>query len=228
MRLIALLIPLLLFGCITFGERSMNGTDNASANVSAPPEPPDNATNQTNMTNETEPPPPPPKVWERFIGKGFSFEYPLNMDVQQSDGTPGGIFSGTHVFDGQTGEIMVVTFTDTLAVYGANKDGAFKTDPTKAASDFLQQDVKSDPAASMLSGAYERGGLTTFGIGRDGSGAQMDFRIRFSGSNKSYAGHAADIYVPERSLLVKARVIALDPQLASDIYQNFLLSFRPE
>jgi hypothetical protein len=103
-----------------------------------------------------------------------------------------------------------------------------KANPTKAASDFLAADKRTDPAGSFLSSAYETGEITTFSVARDGHVAEAEFKIRFGGSNKSYTGYAMDIYVPERSLLAKVRIIGLDADKATAIRDNFLLSFRME
>ncbi|MEW6721965.1 MAG: hypothetical protein AB1324_01750 [Candidatus Micrarchaeota archaeon] len=216
----------LLLGCVTFGERG-NETGNATSNETPPSPPEANMTNTTNDTNIT-PPEPPPKIYERYTTPLFSFEYPIDMEVQTSNSTTGGIFTGTHVFDGQTGEIMIVTFTNTLKVYGENKDTIYKTDPTKAASDFLQQDKNDDDAGSLLDRAFETGSLKTFSVSRDGAAAEMPFKVRFSDSNRTYTGYAIDIYTPERSLLVKYRGIALDTTKAEAMRDNFLLTFRVE
>lgn len=235
MRLPALIIAALAFillsGCISFGERMGNGTGNDSANATIPPA--GNVTeNQSgnisgNATNQT-PPVPPPKLYERYMAKGFSFEYPINMTIQESRSSYGGIFTGTHEFDGQTGEIVIVSYVNVTSVYGVNKEAILKAQPTKAASDFLIADKRSDPAGSLLSGAYEVGEIATFGVARDGHAAESPFKIRFGGSNKTYAGYALDIYVPERSLLAKVRIVALDSAKAKAIRDNFLLSFRIE
>ncbi|MCI0503389.1 hypothetical protein L0Y65_01610 [Candidatus Micrarchaeota archaeon] len=229
---IAAFVPLLvLIGCISFGERMGNGTGNESANTTVPPA--GNVTeNQTgnatqNDTNQT-PPIPPPKLYERYMAKGFSFEYPINMSVQESRGSYGGIFTGTHQFDGQTGEMLVVSFVNTTSVFGPNREAILRNNPTKAASDFLQEDEVSDPAGSFLSSAYDVGELSNFGVARDGFVAEAPFKIRFSEGGKSYTGYAMDIYVPERSLLAKVRIIALDSGKAEDIRDNFLLSLRIE
>lgn len=233
--LVALLMPLLLAGCISMGgEVLSNGTgSNVSGNQAAPPEgnassgAVQNATaNDTNVTVTA--PEPPPAVYERQYSRGFSFEYPVNGSVQVSPGSYGGIFTFTHVASGQTAEILMVSNLNTTAVYGQNKDTILRADPTKAASDFLLQDEHDDPLGGLLESAYEVGEVKTFGIARDGFAAQAPFRIRFGNSNKSYSGHAISIYVPERSLHVKARIIALDSEKADSIRDNFLLSFRIE
>jgi hypothetical protein len=218
-----LFAALLSAGCISFGERAGNVSNNTTEQP--PPPLPDNGTPETNMTP---PPPPPPPQWERFTADSFSFEYPINMEVQKSSGASSGIFSGSHEEGGQTFEVMVVTYLDTEAVYGKNKDEIYKDNPTKAASDLLIADKKEDPAGSLLSKASSTGELTTFAIARDGSAAQLPFKVVFSDSNKTYSGYAIDLYVPERSLLVRFRVIALDPDRARGIRDNFILSFRLE
>ncbi len=233
MRVLTLLLAsMLLLGCISFGERMSNETgSNDTANDTAPVE--GNTTqnlsandtmNDTNQSIQPE----PPKTTERFVAKGFSFEYPLNMVIQQSNSTQSGVFSGTHNIDGKTGEILLVSYFNTSLVYGGNKEAILQANPTKAASDFLVADKKSDPVGGLLTSAYEVGNITTFGLARDAFAAQAPFRIRFGGSNTSYSGHAISIYIPERSMHVKVRIVALDSNLASTMRDDFLLSFRIE
>jgi hypothetical protein len=235
MPFIAAILPfVLLLGCISMGEGLGNSTNLTNAtNTTEPPPAGGNVTqNQSgtnatqNATNQTVPE--PPELYERYIAKGFSFEYPINMTIQESRSSYGGIFTGTHEFGGQTGEILVVSYINITSVYGKNKEEILQSNPTKASSDFLIQDKKTDPAGSFLNNAYDVGEITNFGVARDGYVAEAPFLIRFGGSNRTYTGYAMDIYVPERSLLAKVRVIALDSDKAEAMYDNFLLSFRIE
>ncbi|MFH0884377.1 MAG: hypothetical protein V1861_01565 [Candidatus Micrarchaeota archaeon] len=234
MRILALLLPfVLLLGCISFSER-LNETNGTGLANTTPPNTTMNETNplqnQTqNNTNETQPPPPPPpKLYERYLAKGFNFEYPINMATQESTSGYGGIFTGTHEIGGKTGEILIVSYINTTQVYGANKEGLLQNNPTKAASDFLLQDEKSDPAGGLLQQAYEIGDISTYGLARDAYMAEAPFKIRFEGSNVTYSGYALSIYIPERSIHAKVRIVALDSDLSSGIRDNFLLSFRIE
>jgi hypothetical protein len=187
-----------------------------------------NATeNGTPETNLTPPAPPKPSPWKRFNSTDFSFEYPLDMEIQQSSSGKSGIFTGSHEENGQTYEIMVVTHLDTIATYGVNKDEVFRDNPNKAASDLLEQDRVSDPAG-ILDKAFEMGEITVFSLERAGYGARSEFKIKFGENGKTYRGHAVNLYVPERSLHVKMRVFALDPDKAEGIMENFLLTFRLE
>lgn len=214
MRAISILFALtLLLGCISLGERGGNETANA--------------TNVTNETPAPPPPPPPPSPWKRYMANGFSFEYPLNMAVQDSSTGKSGIFSGTHTESGQTYEVMILTYVDTIAAYGVNKDEIFQDNPGKAASDLLEQDIVSD-SAGVLDQATEVGDVTLFSVERGTYAARAPFKIKFGGGNRTFSGHAIDIYVPERSLHVKVRIFALDPEKAEDIMDNFLLTFRLE
>lgn len=213
--LMVLAVLLLAAGCIGLGERTVPA-DNMSG--TEPPE-----------ENDTGIPEPALPIENRYQANGFSFTYPDGMDVEESRGSASGIFSGSkELVSGQTGEIFIVTYMDTEAVYGLNQDDIFKDDPTKAASDFLQADMEEDQAGGLLSSAYQVGEQSTFAIARDGAVAEVTFKIRFGDSNKSYSGYAMDIYIPERSLHVKMRALALDPQQAESIRDGFLLSFRLE
>jgi hypothetical protein len=235
MRIIALLVAsILLLGCISFGERMSNDT-NGTGNATAPEANQSQNTAQNasqdagqnitqNETNQTLIP--PPKTHERYVAEGFSFEYPINMAAQQSNGSNGGIFSGTHNIDGRTGEMLIVTYINTSSVYGMNKEEIFRTNPTKTASDFLVEDKASDPAGNMLNKAFDVGNITTFGLARDAFGAQLPFKIRFGDSNITYTGYALSVYIPERSIHAKVRIVALDSGLAESMRDDFLLSFR--
>lgn len=224
MKYIVLLVVIMVaFGCISISERT------SDVPVEIPEE------NQTEPVPEPEPEETPenetlqPPIYERYYANGFSFEYPIGMSVDDSEGSTSGIFSATRELSGgQTGEIMIVTYRNTSAAYGKNQDDIFKNDPTLAASDFLEESIEEDDVGGLLNDAYLIGEMTTFAIARDGVVAEVPFKIRFGDSNKSYAGHAAELYIPERSLHLKFRVIALDPANAESIYDNFVLSFRLE
>ena len=225
MRYLTLFVAIMLaFGCISLGDRTEIPAENDSE---IPLE--ENITEENITENETESPLPPPPTAERYFAPGFSFEYPIGMSVEDSKGSTNGIFSASKELSaGQTGEIIVVTYMDTLATYGQNQDDIFKNDPTIAATDFLEGDMEEDPAGALLHNAYLTGNISTFAIARDGVAAEIPFKIRFGDSNKSYSGYAADLYISERSLHIKFRVIALDPEKAESIYEDFVFSFRLE
>ncbi|MFH0737644.1 MAG: hypothetical protein V1827_03755 [Candidatus Micrarchaeota archaeon] len=223
MRLLPIFIAVILVtGCISLGERTIDQTG-GDANQTAPP-----PLTDTNLSNQTAPPPPPPSEWKRYTAMGFSFEHPEKMEVDRSTGNYGGIFSGTYAADGQTLEMLIVSYIDTKSAYGVNTDDIYKVNPTKAATDFLEQDMRDDPAGGILSSAYDVGDISTFTVARDGMAAESEFKLRFLGSDKTFYGYAIDIYVPERSLHIKTRVLALDYDRATALKDNFLLSLRLE
>ena len=220
MRFLGLLAALiLLFGCISFGERGNESTVPPSPNVTM---------NESNNSNVTTPPPPPPSnPYKRYNATGFSFEYPADMAFQDSATGKSGIFSAKHETGGQTYEVMILTYMDTIAAYGVNKDEIFRDNPSKAASDILEMDKVSD-SAGVLDRASEIGDTTVFSIDRGTYGARAPFKIKVGDGNRTFSGYALSIYVPERSLHVKVRIFAVDPDKAEDIMQNFLLTFRLE
>jgi len=211
MRIFAIFVLLFLaFGCISLEGRDNVTDDNATAgNVTGPIQ-----ENQSVVG---------PAQWERYTAPSFSFKYPANMKTQESRG----IFTGTHDLDGQTAEIVVVVYMDTISVYGVNRDNVFKGNPTKTASDFLLEDMEADPA-QLLSEASEIGNVTTFSIARDAYVSEVPFRSRFSDTGPTYRGYALSLYVPDRSLHVKFRAVALDAETADDIKDEFISSFRIE
>jgi len=204
------ILSLLALGCISLDDRG--NVTNVTENVTF-----DNVSDEVDQ-NLSEPP-----RWVRYYAPSFSFEHPVKMETQQA----AGIFSGTQELNGQTAEILVVVYLDTAAIYGENQDDIFKANPTKAASDFLLEDQEDDPA-QILDDAEEIGDMSTFTIVRDAYVAEVPFKIRFSETGPRYTGHAMDLYLPERSLHVKFRVLALEPEVAKQIRDQFLLTFRLE
>ena len=205
MKIVYLLaFAILLFGCTEVEDRS-NET-----NVS-------NITNITNVSNQSA----APSQWARYNASGFSFEHPINMDVQESTG----IFTGDHQVNGQTGELLIVVYYNTVKAYGENKDKIFRADPSLAATELLEDDMESDPA-QILDDADSYGDVSTFSISRDAYLSQVPVTTTFSGSSGKFTGYALSLYVPERSLHAKVRVLARDPEKADDIRDRFLSSFR--
>ncbi|MDD5171509.1 MAG: hypothetical protein PHF60_00550 [Candidatus ainarchaeum sp.] len=204
------ILSLLLFGCISMGEQALNESNETQQNVTPP------VINETNQSNQTIP---PPKQWERYDAGEFSFEYPGNMVTSIIRGK----FMGAHASEGLTTERMAVSYINTSATYGANKDGIFKDNPSKTAADFLIQDEETDPLG-ILDDAYWTGEVATFTISRDVYAAEVPFKLRSSAS-AIYSGYAISIYAPDLSLHVKVRILALDPDQAEKIRNNFILSF---
>ena len=220
MRLtILFLISLLLFGCIIGNGETNQTNDSVQSNDSNFVN--DSTVNDTNLTNQTEQN--QTKIFERYYTDEFSFEYPANMDLQTSPR----VFAGDHVINGETGEIMVVMFYNISSVYGPNQEKEFMETPSETATDFLYDDIEEDPV-QMLDSAEDVGDITEFAIVRDGYVSEVPFKIRFSETGKRYNGYALSIYVPERSLHIKVRIVALDSKLAENIKDNFILSFRME
>lgn len=207
-HLLALIIlALCLSGCTENRGQDANASNNA-----------------TNLTNITVAPPPPPE-WLRFNATAFSFEYPANMNAEAQPG----VFTGIHELrgqPGQTGEVMVVLYFNTSAVYGPNRDNEFRAEPSRATSDFLIMDRIND-SAGILSSAYYVGELRTFAILENAFAAEVPFKTKFN-ANKTYEGYAIDLYIPERSIHAKVRILALDQARADAMKRQFLLSLRPE
>ncbi len=205
MKIVYLLaFAILLFGCTEVEDRS-NET-----NVS-------NVTNITNVSNQTA----APSQWVRYNASGFSFEYPKNMDVQESTG----IFSGENQINGQTGELLIVVYYNTVKTYGENKDKIFQANPSLAASELLEDDMESDPA-QILDNAKSYGNISTFSLSRDAYVSEIPISTTFSGTTGKFSGYALSMYAPERSLHVKVRILARDSSKADGIRDNFISSFR--
>ena len=220
MRFLALLLPLMLLGCITLGERMTNETNQTY-----------NESNQTingtinetaNQTNQTV----SPSATSRFSASGFGFDYPINMDIDSEETAAGGVFTGVHSIGGRTAETLAVVYVNVTKAYGANREAILLADPTKAASDFLIKDRESDSMGFFMKASY-LGDITTFGIRRDVYGAQMPFTLMLN-SGTVFSGYAMSLYIPERSIVLNVRIIALDSAKAKQIRDNLLLSLRLE
>jgi hypothetical protein len=136
------------------------------------------------------------------------------------------MFTGRHQLAERTGEVMAVVYLNVSDTYGVNAENEFRALPEIAASGFLERD-KANDSAGFLTHAAEVGETYNFAVGRDIFIAEAPFTMRFT-SGTAYAGRALSIYVPERSLQVKVRILALDPAVAKQIRDEFLLSFRVE
>ncbi len=206
-----ILLALLLLGC-TAERGSANVTENATGNVTL------NATNAT-AANGT-------SGYARFTAPSFSFNYPASMAVENATGNASGIFTGRHQLAERTGEVLAVVYLNTSATYGSNADSIFQIDPTLAANGFLEKD-KANDSAGFLNNAAGIGETRNFAAGRDVFIAEAPFEMRFT-SGTTYSGYALSIYVPARSLQVKVRILALDPDVAKQMRDGFVLSFRVE
>jgi len=215
-----LLVGLLIFGCTAPVDRG-----NVSENTTAPILPEENVSENGTVENETvqNQTEQAPSAYTRYNASGFSFEYPSNMEVEESKG----IFSGVHNLNGQTGEIMVVVYYNTKTTFGENQDKIFQENPSLAVSGLLEDDMEDDQA-QILHLAHDVGDVSTYSIGRDAEIAEVPIKLKFSDSKVTYNGYAFDLYSPERSLHAKVRILAIDQDLAEDMRDNFLLSFRME
>jgi hypothetical protein len=205
-------------------NQSGNISNNQSSNQSATNAPGNVSANQTgnqydNSTgNLTQGGP-----YQRFYFKDFSFEYPITLSVSNTST----VFAGEHNLLNSTAEVMVVSVIDTKQAYGIPKDDELKGNPTKAAADFLTSDKKSDPVG-LLGNAYEYGSISTFSIGRDAYVAELPFKIHFEGFQSRYVGYALSFYIPERSIQLRVRIVALDPVVGESIRNMFIDTFRME
>ncbi len=231
MRLAAcLVLALLLFGCAA--EGGPNGTNTTSlANATGITNATNvtnatNATNVANATNVTNATDAANASYATFTTPLFSFRYPPALEVEKTSYGYGGVFTGRHQLPQRTGEVLAVAYMNTSYTFGANADEEYRVEPTLAASGFLQKDLRNDSMGFLNRGA-ETGNTSTFSIGRDVFIAEAPFTLRFSPATP-YTGYAMALYVPERSLLVKVRILALDPEIAKEMRDQFLLSFRVE
>lgn len=203
MRLLPLIVLFILFGCISLGERTE-----------------ENVTENITEANETEEIPPPPQ-WERYNATYFSFDYPASMEAKGGAAD----FIATRDVNGMNMETMVVAYLDTVETYGENKDKIFKERPSQAASELLYADIKDDFLV-LLSDAETVGNVSTYSIARDAHAAEVPFTIKQD--SFTYSGYAIDLYIPEKSVHAKIRMISFYPEKAKAMRDQFLLSFRIE
>ncbi len=224
MKAAALMVmALLLLGCVNFQRGAENNTtavQNQSVNQTAN----GSAANQTangSAANQT------PPEFIRYNATGFSFAFPSVMTYQGTMNGYDGTFTAIHGAGNQTFEIMIVSYVDTINTYGQNRDAEFKLDASKAASDFLEQD-RTDDSAGVLDKADYAGNATVYSISRDAGAAEAPIRTHFGSLGSLFTGYAIDVYIPERSVLIRARILALDQSKADSMKQEFLLTLRPE
>ncbi len=218
---LALLALILLFGCLNFqrggNNTTVNQTINASGNASL-----NQTANQTNQSvNQT------PPEFMRYNASGFSFGFPSDMTYQGTNNQFDGTFKAIHGTGNQTFEILIVTFVNTADKYGANRDAQYKLDSTLAASDFLESD-RLDDSAGILDKADWVGNASVYSISRDAGAAEVPIQAKFGSLGTEFTGYAIDVYIPERSVLLRTRILALDQAKAYRIRQEFELSLRPE
>jgi uncharacterized protein YceK len=234
MVLIFLVASLLLSGCAenrgAAGNTSNttmqgNATQNATQNTSATQNASQNLT-QNETQNLSVPAYNRSKDWSRFSSKDFSFEAPASMNMSEVRQGSGGVITGERNLPERTAEILTIRYLNVSWTYSKNRDEELKSNPTKAAADFLAEDKKNDTMGFFMK-ASSMGDISTFAIGRDVYIAEMPFMLRMN-SDANYTGYAMDIYVPERSLRIDVRILALDPATAKSIRDNFLLSFGLE
>jgi hypothetical protein len=205
---------LLLPGCADRGATTniSNGTMNTSANAT------DNGT--------TVPPANLTPAWPRYNASGFSFPYLPSLVMSEERAGPNGLISGQHSLPERTAEIMAVRFIDVNATFGKNRDSEMRPNPTKAASDVLVDDRINDTMGFFMKASYV-GNITTYAISREAFVAEMPFKVMLN-SGTTYSGYALSVYVPERSLLLDIRLLALDSEIAKNMKEQFLLGFRLE
>ncbi len=212
MRAIALILAaLLLLGCINLQRAENNTTQQNQSGL--------NLTNAS--ANQTAP------AYLRYNASGFSFDFPSDMTYQGSGDQSSGRFTAIHGLGSQTFEIMIVSYVDTISAYGKNKDEQYKLDASQAASDFLEQD-RTDDSAGVLDKADSVGNASIYSIARDAGAAEVPIKTHFGSLEGLYTGYAMDIYIPERSVLLRVRILSLDQSKADQIRQEFILSLRPE
>ncbi|MBN1170479.1 hypothetical protein JXA56_05625 [Candidatus Micrarchaeota archaeon] len=201
MKYFLVVMAILLFGCVS-AQTEQAETDVIETNVSTPP-----------------PVVEKPKL-AHFTTLEFAFQYPPDMEVQESKGH----FSGIKIINNQPAEMLEVVYLNTVTEYGPNKNRILNENPSKGASDLLREDVLND-SMGYLNGA-ELGQITTFSIQRDAYSAEVPFKTTLNGTK--YAGYALSLFIPERSLHLKLRILATDPARAKQIRDDFVFSFRLE
>jgi hypothetical protein len=198
---VLLLLAIFLCGCVDTnrGNVSINVTSNLTIN-----------TTDANVTQNISPP------WPRYSTSAFSFQYPPEMNMSEAKNGSNGLITG---YFSQPLSELAIRYVDTLATYGAAKDFDFKTNPTKAASDFLIQGKEQDAMGFFMT-ANATADISTFTIGTDAFCAELPFT-----SGTGY-GYALTMYIPSRSMFVDVRILAADPSSAKSTLDSFVYGFR--
>lgn len=216
------LCALLISGCsgpessqnVSGNASGLNGTENVSVNATG---------NQT--SNSTASAPSALPSWPMYNSSKFSFAYPPDMNMSETRSGENGIITGEHMISTGTGELLAVMYVDVNYTYGENRDAELRANPTSAASDFLAA-AQANDSMGFLDKADYIGNITTFSLGRDSYVAYAPFTITTDLGTK-YTGRALSAYIPERSLLVDVRILALDPDKADLMKEEFVYTLRP-
>lgn len=193
-----------------------NATANASTNITSVQ---GNLSNGTTSKTGQE-------GWPTYSTGQFSFEYLPTLNLSEAKNGDNGIISGSYQLPERTGELMAVRYIDTLETFGKNKDDSFKADPTEAASGFLSADRSNDSMGFInQDGSRVTGNMSTYTLGTEAYVAELPFELVMD-PGTVYTGYALSVYDPQRSLWIDVRVLALDSDIAAQMKQNFLLSFR--
>jgi hypothetical protein len=215
---------LLSFGCAdrSLGADQANSTAANQTNLSASTNESINASVGSEIANETNQTVAVPTAWPRYNTSSFSFPYPPNMTMSETKNGRNGIISGQTELPERTD--IAVKYVDTEATYGKNREGSFQANPTKTASDFLSQDKNSDTMGFFMKADYV-GDITTFTLGKEAYCAQLPFHLKLN-SGSEYSGYAITIYIPSSSMLVDARIMALNESSAKEMREQFLYGFK--
>ncbi|VVC04082.1 Uncharacterised protein [Candidatus Bilamarchaeum dharawalense] len=198
MRWILLFLPLLFFGCTsnTTGEQLPSAP---APIIQAPP------------------------VWIKYSNDIFSFDYPADMVAKSETGLFSGVRYLPSPYGYQPAETLTIVYTNTSEKYGPNQNSIYLDNPTKTTTDFLLDDRKNDSMTILLRG-YELGNVTEFTIAERFYVAQLSFKL--SDFNTVYHGYALSIFIPENSMHLNVRLVALDPNIAYNMKEAILRSLR--
>ncbi|MFH1785232.1 MAG: hypothetical protein ABH842_02285 [Candidatus Micrarchaeota archaeon] len=166
-----------------------------------------------------------PSVWSHYSNEIFSFDHPGNIVTTSQPGTLSGVHYLPSPYSYQPAESINLVYINTTEEYGENQDEIFKDNPTKFATDFLLDDIELDSMNTLLR-ADRIDSPTQFTVAQKYYVAESYFEL--TDFNTTYAGYAMSIYIPEKSIHVNIRVLALDSQIAFNIKEAILRSLRLE
>lgn len=200
MRWLILLLPLLLLGC-------------TEEQVLLPLEPaPAPLLNQ-------------PQVWAHYSNDVFSFDHPGDLVTTSEPGNFSAIHYLPYPYSYQLAESINLVYVNTEEEYGYNQNEIFKLNPTKFATDSLLDDIELDSMKTLLR-AENIKQPTQFTVAQKYYVAESSFEL--SDFNTTYTGYALSVYIPERSVHLNFRIVALDQQVSFNIKEGILRSLRLE
>jgi hypothetical protein len=97
---------------------------------------------------------------------------------------------------------------------------------SEIARSLLESDNKGQDMLGVLHKATEKGDISLFTTQNGYAGAEMAFGINDQAIGQELHGYAIQVYDPESTVGMKARILAIDAQKAKDARDRFVQSLE--